>query len=282
MNSTRFKKKNINIIKSSGLPEKFSPIKLHNSLKHCGLSNDRSKFIVNEVTRHVKSGTSTKDIYRKAFRLVHQESPIAAAHYSLKRAILDLGPSGYAFEHFVAHYFQELGYKTEVGVTLQGKYVTHEVDVIATTPSEKIYVECKFHNTIGKKNDIKIALYVKARWDDLKEGPEGRNLVDFYLASNTTFTQDVIQYADGTGLKLLGVNAPKEESFTDKISRYKLYPITSLKRLKKHVKDELIKRDILTCKELLHEEDLLYKLGMRETDIDLVFKDIHHLLERNV
>ncbi len=281
MNSAHFKKKNINIIKSSGLPEKFSPIKLHNSLKHCGLSNDRSKFIVNEVTRHVKAGTSTKDIYRKAFKLVHQESPFAAIQYSLKRAIIDLGPSGYAFEQFVARYFREIGYTTEVGVVLKGKYVNHEVDIVATTPSEKIYVECKFHNLIGKKNDIKIALYVKARWDDLRDGPAGRNLKSFYLVSNTSFTKDVLQYAEGVGLKLLGLNAPTQESFIDQIRRYNLYPITSLKRLKKHIKDELIKRDILTCKELLHEENILIKLGLKESEIELIFKDIHNLLEGN-
>lgn len=281
MNSTRFKKKNINIIKSSGLPERFSPIKLHNSLKHCGLSPHRSKYIVNEVTRHVKAGTSTKDIYRQAFKLVHQESTVAAVHYSLKRAILDLGPSGYAFEHFVAKYFEELGYQTQVSVVLQGKYVNHEVDVIAQTPSEKVYIECKFHNTIGKKNDIKIALYVKARWDDLKAGRDGKDLMGFYLASNTSFTQDVIDYARGTGLKLLGVNAPAGESFIDRIKRYKLYPITSIKRLKKHVCQVLIQQEILTCKELLHNEETLKKLGLKENEIDLIFRDIHQLIEDN-
>lgn len=281
MNSTRFKKKNINIIKSSGLPEKFSPIKLHNSLKQSGLSPSKSKSIVEEVTRHVKSGTSTKDIYRKAFKLINQESTLAAVHYSLKRAILEMGPSGYAFEHFVARYFAELGFETQVGVTLQGKYVTHEIDVIAQTPSEKIFVECKFHNTIGKKNDIKTALYVKARWDDLKEGPVGEDLVAFYLASNTSFTKDVLQYAEGTGLKLLGVNAPTDESFIDKIRRYKLYPVTSIRRIKKYIKDALIENDVLTCKELLHQEKLLYQLGLKEHEIDLIFKDIHYLLERN-
>jgi Holliday junction resolvase-like predicted endonuclease len=237
---------------------------------------------VEEVTRHVKSGTSTKDIYRKAFKLINQESTVAAVHYSLKRAILELGPTGYAFEHFVGRYFSELGYETEVGVTLQGKYVGHEVDVVARTPSEKVFVECKFHNSIGKKNDIKTALYVKARWDDLKEGKEGKDLVDFYLASNTAFTKDVIQYAQGTGLKLLGINAPADESFIDKIRRYKLYPVTSIRRIKKYIKDALIENDILTCKELLHEEKLLYRLGLKENEIDLIFKDIHYLLERKL
>lgn len=115
----------------------------------------------------------------------------------------------------------------------------------------------------------------------MKEGKEGEDLVAFYLASNTAFTKDVLQYAEGTGLKLLGVNAPADESFIDKIRRYKLYPVTSIRRIKKYVKDALIENDVLTCKELLHQEKLLYQLGLKEHEIDLIFKDIHYLLERN-
>ncbi len=279
MSKSSFKRKNINIIKSTGAAEKFSPIKLHNSLRHCGLPVNKTKSIVQEVTRHVKKGSTTKEIYSKAFKLVRNESSIAAIHYSLKRAILDLGPSGHAFEHLVSKYFEELGYSTQVGVLLGGEFVKHEVDVIAQTSSEKYYVECKFHNQVGKKNDIKIALYVKARWDDLKAGEDGSNLLGFYLASNTAFTKDVLDYAAGTGLRLLGLNAPKDEPFIEKIKRYNLYPVTSLRRLKKYVKAELIKSNIVTCKQLLNEKAFLLELGLDTNDIELLFKEIHLLLE---
>ena len=60
-------------------------------------------------------------------------------------------------------------------------------------------IECKSHNRFGIKNDIKTALYVKARWDDLKEGPDGKKVESFVLASNTSFTKDALVYAEGTG-----------------------------------------------------------------------------------
>ena len=88
------------------------------------------------------------------------------------------------------------------------------------------------------------ALYVKARWDDLKQGPHGRSLSGYYLASNTAFTKDAMTYSKGVGLKLLGINAPEEQSLLDKIKVYKLYPITSLIRLKKHYITSLLDKKI--------------------------------------
>jgi len=275
--------KNVNrsfrITKSSGAEETFSSKKLQNSLKRSGLPNDSCQEIARQVTQNLSPGMTTKEIYKKAFKLVEQESSLAAVHYSLKRAILELGPTGFEFENFVAKYFEQLGFDTTVDVIVQGEFVKHEIDVVAKASDSLSFIECKFHNFVGRKNDIKVALYVKARWDDLKNGPEGKNLTDFYLVSNTVFSADAIEYSRGTGLKLLGVNAPPEESFLEKIIRHKLYPITSLKRLKKHIREELLKSGIVLCKELLQEKRYLLKLRMTEDEIELLFKDILHLLE---
>ncbi len=176
---SKFKLRPIKIVKSSVQIEPFYPSKLQRSLRRSGLPLSSCENITRQVSRELKSGMSTKAIYRKAFNLVKQESTLGAVHYSLKRAILALGPSGYEFERFVSRYFQALGFNTKVGVTLQGKYVKHEVDVIASSPNELFYAECKFHNTVGRVNDIKVVLYVKSRWDDLKEGPTGKSLDGF-------------------------------------------------------------------------------------------------------
>lgn len=273
-------RRNFPIIKSTGLVEPFSPHKLNSSLRRSGLPPHKTLAITNEVIKSITPGMRTKDIYRKAYKLVRQESTYAAVHYSLKRAILELGPTGFEFERFVAKYFNALGFETKIGAILPGEFVKHEVDIVATkNAKEKIYVECKFHNQLGRSNDIKIALYVKARWDDLKNGPEGKSITDFYLVSNTTFSLDAIAYAKGTGLKLLGVNAPLEESFLDKITHGKLYPVTSLRRLKKYHIGELLKKDIFLCQELLNQRNFLKKLGLVDNEIDLIFSDVYSLLK---
>ncbi len=275
-------KKRIQIVKSSGHIEPFSAVKLQRSLRRSGLTRAACEDITHKVTKELKDGMSTKAIYRKAFNLVRHESTVGAVHYSLKRAILALGPSGYEFERFASRYFQALGFDTKVGVTLQGKYVKHEVDVIASSAKELFYAECKFHNTVGRVNDIKVVLYVKSRWDDLKAGPTGEKLDGFYLVSNTSFSSDAIQYAQGTGLKLLGVNAPADETFIQQVIRLKLYPITSLRRLKKHILGQLLGNGVILCSELLTKRSFLTKLGMTDEEIDLIFSDVHQLIKKSL
>jgi hypothetical protein len=145
---------------------------------------------------------------------------------------------------------------------------------MAEKDGECFYIECKFHNRIGIKNDIKTALYVKARWDDLKGGSEGKKLTGFFLVSNTAFSLDAITYAKGTGLKLLGVNTPQERSFLEEIKALHLYPITSLKRLPKLIKNELLLQNILLAKDLPNHVNQLLRMGMEEREIEALISEI--------
>lgn len=273
-NKFRYHGPKLSVIKSSGDVEQFNKSKLQRSLLRAGLRPRDSKAISEQVAERVHHGSSTHDIFKQTEKILRRQSTVAATHYSLKKAILELGPTGYEFEQFVARYFEAIGFKSYVGITLQGEFVRHEVDVVASRPNFQSYVECKFHNTVGRKNDIKIVLYVKARWDDLKNGPDGKYLKDYYVATNTVFTMDALQYAEGVGLKLLGVNAPADESFLDKIKKHKLFPITSLKRLKRIHCRELLRKNIILCTELLYRKDLLISMGLREDEIENLFQDI--------
>lgn len=266
------------IKKSTGEFEPFSEKKLQRSIVRSGLNPKFSRLISKEVSQKIHPGASTKEIYRQTMNLIKKKSTVAATHYSLKKSLLELGPTGYEFEKLIAKYFEAIGFDTMTGVTLKGKYVTHEVDVIATKNDTSYYTECKFHNNSGRKNDVKIALYVKARWDDLKDGESGDYLDGYYIASNTAFTKDAIEYSKGVGLKLLGINAPDGQSLLDQLKTYKLYPITSLIRLKKHYATVLLSKKIILCSELLKEESLLLKIGMPREEIHQVFTDIKKLL----
>lgn len=267
-------RKKFRITKSSGYPEPFSQKKLRLSLERSGLPKERARTIVGQVTDQVTEGTPTKDIFQKTLQLVNKASPLAAAQYSLKKALFDLGPTGHPFETYVARYFEALGFQTEICRVVPGKLVKHEIDVIATKGDRRIFVECKFHNRAGIKNDIKIALYVKARRDDLREGPEGKGMQDFYLVSNTSFSLDALTYAEGSGLTLLGVNAPPGDSFFEQIKRLRLYPITSLRRLGKLQREALLARDLVLARDLLTHKNLLFRLGVSEADWETITAEI--------
>lgn len=267
------------IVKSTGNLEIFSAKKLQKSIERTGLQPKISKKISHNVSKKIMPGCNTREIYKHTIQLINKESPIAAVHYSLKKSLQELGPTGYEFELFVSKYFEAIGFETQVGVIVAGKFVKHEVDVVAKKSKYLIYTECKFHNNPARKNDIKTVLYVKARWDDLKSGPQGSNLREFYLATNTVFTTDALIYSKGTRLKLLGVNAPEDESFLDKIKRYKLYPITSLKRLKFRHRHQLLANKIILCKDLLNERNFLIDIGLSDKEITNLFNDIHRVLQ---
>lgn len=269
------------IVKSTGDLEFFSAKKLQKSIERAGLHPQVCRRISHDVSKKIMPGTNTREIFNQTIQLINKESQVAAVHYSLKKSLQELGPTGYEFELFVSKYFEAIGFETSVGVIIQGKYVKHEVDVVAKKPKYNVFTECKFHNNQARKNDIKTVLYVKARWDDLKSGPQGKDLREFYLASNTVFTTDALMYAKGTRLKLLGVNAPENESFLEKIKRLKLYPITSLKRLKLRHRYELLLNKIILCKDLLGERNFLLKIGMSEKEIANIFGDIDKILKSN-
>lgn len=256
----------LRIQKASGNYEPFSRRKLYQSLKRTGLKNSDCKKISTQIEKEVKEGSSTSDIFNKTLNLVNKTSYLSSANYSLKKALFDLGPEGHYFEDFVSRYFEELGLETKTCIVYQGKYVKHEVDVVSYLKGKAFFTECKFHNRAGIKNDVKISLYVKARWDDLKDGPEGKNLAGYYIASNTAFSLDAITYAKGTGLTLLGVNSPKEESFLETIRKLRLYPVTSLRSLNRTQKRELLRNKIILAKDLIYYKSKLTALGLCEKD----------------
>ena len=55
-----------------------------------------------------------------AFNLLKGKSKHVAAKYHLKGAIMELGPSGYPFEKFVAAILSHQGYKVQIGQIVKG------------------------------------------------------------------------------------------------------------------------------------------------------------------
>ena len=120
------------------------------------------------IETEMKDGMHTSEIYGHAFALLRKHSMPMAIKYSLRRALSELGPDGFPFEKYVAKIFEAWGYETLTDQTVLGVCVTHEIDVVAWNKEKLMMVEAKFHNELGIKSDVKIALYMKARFDDLR------------------------------------------------------------------------------------------------------------------
>jgi len=161
--------KEVLITKADGNRVPFDATKLYTSLHRIGANKETADHIVNQIEKELVSGMSTTQIYKRAFSLLRKEERPSAARYSMKRAVLALGPSGFPFEKFVAEIFKERGFAAIVGEMVQGSCAKHEVDMVAQKNATHIGAELKFHNRLGTKSDLKDALYVSARFEDIKK-----------------------------------------------------------------------------------------------------------------
>jgi Holliday junction resolvase len=279
--------KEIYIVKADGGREPFSEAKLRRSLQRTSASQGLIEDIIIDIKAELRDGMSTSTIYRRAFSLLRQRQTHAAGRYSLKKAIMKLGPSGHPFERLVGELLKSEGYKVEVGVTLQGLCVTHEVDVIGKKDNQCIMVECKFHNEPGIKSDVKVALYIRARFEDLqnrwKQKPgTSQKFDEAWLVTNTKLTSDAIRYASCVGMKAIGWSYPRKKSLQILVEQSGLHPITSLTTLSESFQRQLIEQGIITCKELAENRSLLQTLKIGDAKITRILNEINALCKKSV
>lgn len=270
------------VVKSTGEQEAFDPHKLVNSLRKAGASKEQAENILRHIERELVSGMTTTEIYRHAFSFLRHSTQPVAARYSMKRAIADLGPDGFPFERFIAEIFKTHGYEAVTSQIVQGSCVEHEVDVVAWKADELVMVEAKFHNEPGIKSDLKVALYVKARWDDLKDQPfdyggKKRKVTHFQLFTNTKFTDHAIRYAECQGLSLIGWNYPRKGNLEDLVSDTGLHPLTSLTTLTHTEKRTLLDQGLVLCRQVAERKEELEALGIPQNKIKQVLAEISHL-----
>jgi transcriptional regulator NrdR family protein len=90
------------ITKATGEREAFDPQKLRNSLQKAKASEQIVDKILSHIELELKDGMSTKEIYHHAFDLLAREQKPAAVRYSLRKALIEMGPTGFPFEKLIA------------------------------------------------------------------------------------------------------------------------------------------------------------------------------------
>lgn len=267
-------KNKIIVTKASGLTEPFSIDKLRKSLLRSEATPDEIHSVIEALRPKLYQGISTQKIYSEAFRLLRQLSKSHAAQYYLKKGIMDLGPSGFPFEQLVGELFKRQGYAVEIGKILQGKCVTHEIDVIAEKESETVFVECKYRNRPGMAVDVKTPLYIHSRFEDvlvLRQNKKGSFIG--CIATNAKFTGDAIDYALCKQMRLLSWDYPKDNSLRDLINDAGLYPLTCLPSLTVAEKHWLLKHNYVLAKEVYQNEKLLLQAGVKHSRLQSVKED---------
>jgi len=270
-NSELKKKEGVYVIKMDGERELFDINKLRTSLGRAKAPREIVEKIVQEIESEIFDGMSTSEIYKRAYEILHKEQRPVAARYSLRRALAELGPTGFPFEYFVGELFRAKGFDVKTGIIVQGHCVEHEVDMVAENEHEQIFMEIKFHNDVKIKSDVKVSLYVKARFDDiLKKKNDSVKKQSGWLLTNTKFTKNALEYAKCVGLNIISWSYPEVGNLHSLIEETGLYPLTCLSVLPKHEKNLLMSEGVVLSSEIKDNTELLQKHGLSEEVIKLV------------
>ncbi len=274
------------VIKTSGEREPFSLTKLRRSLVRSGTDEATTEMVIAHIIPELHDGMKTAAIYKHAFSLLKKAKYPAAVRYSLRKAVMELGPSGFPFEKFVAEVLRRKGYIAETGVILPGFCVSHEVDILMEKDNRHIFAECKFHNQQGIKTDVKVALYVHARFRDLRKGHDAKEkalavpkIHEGWLITNTKLTSDAIQYANCAGLTVIGWDYPEKGNLQDLILETGVHPLTFLNTLTAQEKAGLLEQGVVMCRTLKDNDKPLRSLGFSDERIKKVVSEVNKVCQ---
>lgn len=271
------------VTKASGEEVVFSMDKLRQSLRNSGATEEQVDKVIKVIEPQLFNGISTKKIYTWAFSILKKSTNSVAAKYQLKKAITEFGPSGFPFEKFIGKLFERKGYHVKIGIIVQGTCVSHELDVVASSETEHMMMECKFHSMQGKMSDVKVPLYIHSRFNDVKsQWVLNKQLKDkqlkAWVVTNTRFSPDALRYGTCAGLNLLSWDYPLNESIKVMIDCYKHYPITCLTLLTKPEKEHLLENNVVLCSELKDDYARLNGLHIPDKRIQQIKKELEKLI----
>ncbi|GMQ94958.1 MAG: hypothetical protein BMS9Abin13_068 [Patescibacteria group bacterium] len=267
------------IIKASGEKELFSEEKLRRSLRRSGAPANVVDVVMDRIRDELADGMTTSNIYRRAFDILKRNKKTIAMRYSLRQAVMQMGPTGFPFEKLVGEILKKQGYDVKVGVVMAGHCVSHEIDVLAKKQRKHIIVEAKFHNQLGIKTDLKVALYVQARFEDIRKKREEKYVKqerehEAWLITNTKLTAEAVRYSKCMGMRAIGWNYPRWGNLQDLIASSDVHPLTCLTTLSTGHKRQLFEKGVVLCRELLEDKSALKTLGITDKKIRDVLEEI--------
>jgi len=268
----------IYVTKGNGDRVPFDENKLRTALKNSGAAAKDVEQALTAVKKNLYQGITTRKIYQTAYRILRRNSKHSAGRYRLKKAIMELGPSGYPFEKFMGRIMESRGYQASVNLHIKGKCVEHEVDVVARNQNEQLMIECKYHSDSKRNCDVKVVLYIESRFKDVaaawqKANPESDIRYYGMVATNTRFSTDAIQYAECAGLRLVSWDYPVGNSLKNWIDESGYHPITSLSELKVAEKQFLLDKGVVLCRDIPRHVPFLEALGLDELRIERVLAE---------
>jgi|AntRauTorckE6833_2_1112554.scaffolds.fasta_scaffold08372_2 hypothetical protein len=273
------------ITKKSGEQVPYDAQELCQSIEQAGASKMDAQRICIAIEEKLDPGDSTTKIFRTALRELMEESVAVSARYKLRRALDDLGPTGFIFEQYVETILQAHDYDTRRNVMMSGECVTHEIDVYAEKDNLHFLVEAKYRNDHSIKTHVDTVMYADARLMDVqrrmeKRGEDPQNY-HIWVITNTNFTSHAIDYGACRNMKLVGWNYPKNNGLESMIVNKKLYPITVLPSLTRKARDMLVKHDMVLAQDILpySQAELEEKFHLNNRVAKNILAEVHAIMK---
>lgn len=239
------------VLKLDGTQEPYNEEKIRSSATRVGVPESLQEQMLISIRDRLYDGIKTHEIFAmiKEF-LRDSDSPYLAMKYNLKDALAELGPSGFPFEKYVSLLLKEIGYRTETNRIIMGACIPHEVDVLAEKDNITYFIEAKFHKNHAQRTDVRVTLYIKSRYEDLKSNWHAGETRP-WIITNTRFSTDAIKYGEYQHIRLTSWGYPRGEGIMDLIEATGLHPITILDNLSNGDKLRLLQAGVVTCRQLL-------------------------------
>lgn len=243
------------VVKKSGAREPYSESKVIHSMKRVGVPESMHQEVLGHIRERLHPEISSAEVFSHILEYLDKADKKSSVKFNLKRALFDLGPTGFPFEKYMEKVYQSLGYTTQTDVILPGECVNHEIDILVEKDGKRMAVEAKFHNVQGNKTDIQVLLYTYARFLDIKD----KNHIDAVgVVTNTKLSEDAIKYAQCKGISVIAWNYPEQGNLQDYVEQPRLYPVTILDTLTPDERKKLVENKIvITCDLLEHSDEEL-------------------------
>jgi hypothetical protein len=263
----------MNIKKHSGELVPFNPEALKTSLSKSGATPSQVQHVYDKIENELFEGITTRALYEKAFSYLRKIKKAYAAKYSLKKALRDLGPTGFYFEKWVCSLMHHLGYNTMNGQTLQGHAVTHEIDVIAIRDNEFNIAECKLRNDVDAKISVTTPMYFLSRMKDLANIQfnyfgKDRYITKGWLITNAYFTSDSIKFGNFYGINMLSWDYPNGNSIKNLTDNGNLYPITCMTEISEAQKIMLLDNDIILVQDIIDQPEKIREIIRNKNTVE--------------
>ncbi len=201
------------VIKAGGTKEKFDRGKIINTCLRAGADKQMAEAVANRIERSVANNVTTHDIYQMIVKELEKTEDRSSLIFRLREAVALLNSKD--FELYIKKMLEANSFVCEWDKKIKGRYVEHQIDVIAKENAGKnldeprtYLVECKRHFNPHRFTWLGTCLQVQARLEDLIDGYAAKkNSTKFagaWIVANTKFSEHAKAYATGKKLRLTG------------------------------------------------------------------------------